>query len=707
MSMKLADAYVEIGAKTGKFERKLTFVNARLKKTGESFKKMAKTATIAFTVMAAAATYSFAKMLGESVKFEEQLARVSTMLTSNVNPQMDEFKKSVAGMALAFGDSTKSLTDGLYDILSAQIAAGKALGVLEVGARAAVAGFTDTSTTISTLLTVLKSFKMEAGDAEVIADKLFMVVAQGRTEFSKIAPVLGRATGMAGAAGLSFDELAASLATATRNGILVEQAITGLMAISRTFLKPQQDAADAAEKAGFQLNKQWLATHSLREAIERINKTRKVSIEQVFAESEAMNVAIAISDDLAGFTKDLELITHKATGRMAIDFEKASKTMAFQTRRLKGGFLAIGKALTEGFMLKLKPLVDEVNKRMPQIVEAFEKVGGAIAEITEPILKDLIERFQKLDAKDIQEFANTVGLSFVSLGKTVLATVRLLHMATVGFSKFKGMHFLLSAAEADVKIMDFLKEKIEAYKKGDKAEVERLQKLIKVQNVRKKIATDALNNFGKTEEAMARFEKVLDDSETAMDKWKKKFSETLDKDKKETKIEMFEEGAKKLADQLKKEEELRESFAKKTKLKKEKKIKEMPDEKITKETDNFRQLFLTKFNQISKDSILKISEIESKIEADLKAAEKVPEEKRERSPFFTGMADAWKRIQEAISGSGKEATEIEKEVAKRKQEDSERVKKEAVELLAETKKSNEILEKIEDKIKPVEAATFS
>lgn len=74
--------------------------------------------------------------------FEQQMAQVSTML-QEPDRFMDRFRAGIRAMSAEFGESTATLAQGLYDILSASVPAEKALDVLAVSARAAKAGITD------------------------------------------------------------------------------------------------------------------------------------------------------------------------------------------------------------------------------------------------------------------------------------------------------------------------------------------------------------------------------------------------------------------------------------------------------------------------------------------------------------------------------------------------------------------------------------
>ncbi|GAG95650.1 unnamed protein product, partial [marine sediment metagenome] len=142
--------------------------------------------------------------------FETQLANVSTMLDESAMRILPEYRKGLQALSVEFGESTQTLSKGLYDILSASIPPAEALGVLEVSAKAAAAGITDTGVAADAITTILNSYGMSADQAGMVSDKLFAIVKEGKTTFAELAPSIGKVAATASMAGLSFDDLGAT-----------------------------------------------------------------------------------------------------------------------------------------------------------------------------------------------------------------------------------------------------------------------------------------------------------------------------------------------------------------------------------------------------------------------------------------------------------------------------------------------------------------
>ena len=120
---------------------------------------------MAIAGMGAALTAVTVLAVKSAADFGAQLAQVSTMLDETSMELMPQYADQLREMSKQYGESTKTLSDGLYDILSASIESTKAIEVLDVAARAAAAGITDTGTAADAINTFLNSYQMNADQA--------------------------------------------------------------------------------------------------------------------------------------------------------------------------------------------------------------------------------------------------------------------------------------------------------------------------------------------------------------------------------------------------------------------------------------------------------------------------------------------------------------------------------------------------------------
>ena len=469
-------SFAHLQGNIGKSQRRIATysqnVSQRFDNLSKSLSRWAKRGAIALIGFTAGVSVAFLKAIRSSTQFEAQLAKVSTMLEASAKPMLQSYREDISRMSIQFAQSTETLSQGAYDILSAMIPPGKAMRVLATGAEAAVAGFTETGTTISALLTILKSFHMDAGRATEVSDKLFTVIKRGRTTFAEMAPVLGRLTGMVAASEGSFDEMAAAIATTTRNGLLTRYAITNLIGVYRTFLRPSKEAQSAAEKLGISLSAEWLATHSLREALERIHASREVQLKDIFTESEALTAVSIMMKDLTGLEEDYIAITKDFAGAT----EEAGKTMRdtfqFQLRSLGMAINEIRRALVEDLQERFEPILKKANEVLPKIREIFKDLGKSIGEDCAEQLDKFLSWIKDFDPRDFLINIGKISIAFNQVARIVNELrIMFYHLAKAIIAPFKVLHREIQEtleawflpAETWKKLADRMESHIEVY----------------------------------------------------------------------------------------------------------------------------------------------------------------------------------------------------------------------------------------------------
>ncbi len=359
-----------------------------------SFVKKNKTALKALGV-AAVAGIGFA--VKQAVDFEKQMANVSTMLDTSTMPMMEEFEISIRDMSKEFGEGTETLSKGLYDILSASVPAEDALSVLDASARAAKAGLTDTGTAADAVTTIMNAYGMSAKDAGKISDMLFGIVKEGKTTFGELAPAIGRTATLASQAGLSVEEMGATIATLTRSGIDTNEAMTAMNGIITAFLKPTDEATKAAAEFGIVLNTDTLKTEGLTGVMEKLTDAEAEQLAQIFPNIRGLAGMSAALGDTEGFTKSLQTVTESA-GLTQEAYGKQTDTAAHDLNVFKQEVLDLAKQFGDEL---LPVLVDDVlpflkNDLMPfiettviPVFKLFVKVITGLVEIWNKFLEGI------------------------------------------------------------------------------------------------------------------------------------------------------------------------------------------------------------------------------------------------------------------------------------------------------------------------------
>jgi TP901 family phage tail tape measure protein len=350
-------AFVELSTQDAKLAAGLAAASQKLDRFAANAERIGKR----MMVVGLAAISPLALAVNEQAKFSQQMAKVSTMLSESDMQFLPMFKEAVNEFSVRFGESTGTIANGLYDILSAGVPAAGALSVLEEAMKAAAAGASDTGTAADALTTVLNSYRLGADQAASVSDWLFAVVKRGKTDFQTLAPTIGMVASTAASAGLSLDELGAAIATMTRNGVNSARAVTSVNGILMAFMKPTDDAAKAARKFGFELNTATLKTLGLSGVLKKLKEGGATAedLAAIFPNVEALRGLNPMMGDLVGLEEDLALMGKRA-GLTQEAFAKQTDNLKFKMEQLKQGFLAFLRGVGEALEPAAKKWADKL-----------------------------------------------------------------------------------------------------------------------------------------------------------------------------------------------------------------------------------------------------------------------------------------------------------------------------------------------------------
>jgi len=367
------------GASVNKFSTTASRTTATVTKLGRSFLMMAGVG---------GGLYMFSNVLRSGIReaaaFEKQMAMVSTMLDQQSMSILPHYKEQLRAMSKEFGEGTETLSKGLYDILSASIAPAKALNVLAVAAKAAKGGMTDTGTAADALTTILNSYGLSAERAGDVSDKMFAIVKRGKTTYAELAPNIGKIASLAATAGVSFDDLGASIATMTRAGVQTEIAITSLRAVILGFLKPMPDAIEMAKKFDIVLSSATLSTEGLRGVVQKLSKATAEQLAIIFPTSRALAGFTANIRNASGLTEDFE----RSLGALGLSQEAYMKMVGTDEQKLaqlNQQWIDMKKSIGElttgpliGFLEKVTWYFNEIGEAAGNIKKAIDSLNKSV-----------------------------------------------------------------------------------------------------------------------------------------------------------------------------------------------------------------------------------------------------------------------------------------------------------------------------------------
>lgn len=326
-------------------------------KTGfTSMGSLAKTAlaagvTAAATAAAAAVTKFVADSIAEFQTFESQAAEVFTLMPGMSQEAMASMKGDVLDFSAEVGRSTDEVLPALYQAISAGVPAENVFDFMKIASDAALGGVTDLETAVDGITSVTNAYGTSVIDAATASDVMFTAVKLGKTDFEQLSNSLFNVVPTAASLGVTFEDVAASLAALTAQGTPTSVATTQLRA-----------AFVEASKSGTNLDKalQDLTGKSFADLIasgktstEIFSDLRESMPEQdfrnLFSSVEAANAVLGLTNDTAegiidtfGTVEDTLGATAEAAETMAQSMEHLEAQADATTEALK---IQAGEAL--------------------------------------------------------------------------------------------------------------------------------------------------------------------------------------------------------------------------------------------------------------------------------------------------------------------------------------------------------------------------
>jgi TP901 family phage tail tape measure protein len=195
-------------------------------------------------------TNAFADGLREAVDYQVSLAEIQT-IGGQLNLSMGELRETVRGISEQFAQPLDVVSEGLYQTLSNQVAEGaQNFEFLAAANKFAVAAVTDTASAVNLLSSTLNSYNISAADSEIVAGKLFKTIELGRIRGEEFANTFGRVTVLSSQLGISLEEVLASIATLTVQGLKYNEAFTLINNTTLKLIRPTENLQNAYNELG-------------------------------------------------------------------------------------------------------------------------------------------------------------------------------------------------------------------------------------------------------------------------------------------------------------------------------------------------------------------------------------------------------------------------------------------------------------------------
>lgn len=331
-----------------------------------------------------------------SMEFGESLNKVSTIADTTVM-SLEDIKSGVFDLSKVVSITGSDLNEALYQTISATNDTANALGYLEVGAKTAKGGFTDTSTAIDGLTSVMNAYGQTGVESmQKIADIMVTTQNMGKTTVDELARSLYNVIPTASALGVSFEQVGASMAAMTAQGTPTSVATTQMRQLLVELSKAGSQVSDTfIQTAGVSFQQFISQGNTLSDALgvmEKAAQQNGVQLKDMFSSVEAGNAAMQLTGTGAEKFAQSLVGMEQAGGAVEQAFNKMNKGAKATWDKFLVRFntfsIQVGDVLAPALVTILdlvSPLLDLFGK-LPGPIQTTIVVIGALAAMVGPVL---------------------------------------------------------------------------------------------------------------------------------------------------------------------------------------------------------------------------------------------------------------------------------------------------------------------------------
>lgn len=322
-----------------------------LAKLGNKLKSVGQTLTNALTLPIIGIGIASAKMAMDLDEAMRNIQSVSKITDAEMKALSQTFVKMSIDADMTT-DSALGLAEAFYEIQGSGFAGEKAMKILEVSTKAATAGLTDTKTAAKALTQVLNTYKLSVDQAAFISDIMFETVNRGVGSYEELASSLSHVTGMAAALKVPFHEVAAALATMSRNGIDFNEGSVALNMAMTSLLNPTEEMAKATKALGYASAEAMLDSLGFAETINQLRQyagDSETKLNAMFGSVRGGRAILALTgENFKSFTEDIKAMNDAggaAAAAFAIQMESFSAQWKIFMNTLGAAAIEIGNIL--------------------------------------------------------------------------------------------------------------------------------------------------------------------------------------------------------------------------------------------------------------------------------------------------------------------------------------------------------------------------
>ena len=338
--------------------------------------------------------------------FDTAFGEIATLIGQPAD-NLRDFQSQILEYSERSSASLEQITSATYSAISAGTEYKDSLNLIAAAEQLAIAGKADLGDTTTALVNTLNAFGASADQAGEFADTFFTAVQLGQTTIPELSGSIGRLAPIASAAGLSFKEMAAAIATITaETGTSTAEAVTGIRAAITALLKPTKEESDLAGELGIEFNAAALESKGFSGVLDDVADATGGNTEllaRLFGSVEALAPVLALTGNAADkFSENIAAMADNA-GAAENASKELSDSLGLITQTLQNNLnsalIAFGATLT-----------DETRSIVRSVSSIFNSIGDEI-RLEDGVFAPILSGLEGL-AQDIDQKLQTIAANF-------------------------------------------------------------------------------------------------------------------------------------------------------------------------------------------------------------------------------------------------------------------------------------------------------
>jgi len=529
---RIERSVTRLNGQTTKSTTTIRRMSDETKKAGKSMQFLGQTARSALRIFLAsrvlmpflAVLESIVEQFGKLIDVTKNIAEIQTISQANA-ASTNEWADALRRVSDSFGLDMLDAAEAAYQGLSNQVVQTKEetekfLQTASVFARVTKSSMADS---VNLLSSALNSFRMDITDVDRVAAGFFKTIELGRIRASEIANSYGDVSVYADQLGVSFDELNASLAKITIQGVKPSKAMTQIRGIFIKLLKPTKAMSAELEKLGYSTGEAAIRLNGFEGFLRILRETTKgqnSELAKLINRVRGLSGAMILTRDVEEYASVLaELETAQEAYAKAVQLTLTS--IGFRWERF---VTQMKNTILRDFLQPFIILTDDVLQKIYPLSQAFQDLGyiyraaadgahyltgeqDALGNALGAMLKGaapLIGMYETL-GRSLHQIAE--GIKYIrGLGKGGAEENPLGDVAKLDFKKAQAgaeAYFNQRAAS--------YKEEVAAFRVLQKEKVELLEAGVKAEETRHEVAMDRLDKEMAALKKMISLEKSYND----------------------------------------------------------------------------------------------------------------------------------------------------------------------------------------------------